>query len=560
MLTVATLEQFVQTSHMRQFRGGSAFRAFVVSLLVTGCSSSSSSTPAQPPPADGGADGAVVDAGPGPTLVQTDHGPVQGTMLDTTRRFAGIPFAAPPVGALRWKPPADPAAWTKPLQATNLGPACTGISLSGGPATGTSEDCLTINVWTPLEKTAHAPVLLWIYGGGFVGGGSNDSGYDGAALASSQGVIVVTFNYRLGALGFLSSKALAAEEGVTVAPSFGVQDQLAALKWVHANIAAFGGDPANVTLFGESAGAWSTCIHLAMPASKGLFQHAMMESGNCGSLLYATPAEAQAQATQFATALGCTDPSTELSCLRGKDAAAVLAALPGKRALIGPTGVDWGPVVDGAALPSLPLDAIRAGQWAKVPVLLGSNHDEGNLFTYLWNTGTPALGSADVLPIAQTNFGMTNAAAIVSHYSGSAYPDAKAQVSGMLTDGVFACPMRRAARAIVGGGNVAFLYQFTHPFNTLSLTGLGAAHSFELPYVWGNTWLGTRPPDTDSPLVTAMQAYWARFAATGDPNGGGAPTWPKYSESSDENIVLDLHIATATGLKKADCDFWDALP
>ena len=394
------------------------------------------------------------------------------------------------------------------------------------------------------------------HGGAFVLGDAHDPGYDGSALAAGQGVVVVTMNYRLGPMGFLSSQALAAEEGVAVAPTAGLLDQRAALQWVQRNIAAFGGDPDNVTLFGESAGAFSTCIHLAMPGSQGLFHRAIIESGNCGGPLYLTPAVAQAQAEQLAQAVSCTHPATELACLRGKDPTLLLTALPFRKAGIGSQGVVWGPVVDGVELPALPIDSIAAGSFAKVPVLLGTDHDEGNLFTELFGT----IGPSDVQSVAELNFGAANAPAIVAHYTGSSYPSAQASLSELITEGVFACPTRRAARAIAAAGVPVFLYQFTHPFNPGIASGLGAAHSFEIPFVWGNTWLGARPPDTDQPLIDSMQGYWGRFAAAGDPNGAGATTWPPYASDTDENLVLNLSLTTESGLDTSDCDFWDSLP
>ena len=516
----------------------------LATVLLAGCSSSSKGTPST--------------SSPGPTLVQTDRGPVQGAATDTARQFTGIPFAAPPVGDLRWKPPADVTPWTSPLDATQGAPPCMSFQLSGAVATGTSEDCLTLNVWAPLAQTTKAPVLVWIFGGAFIAGDAEDPGYDGSSLAAGQNVIVVTLNYRLGPLGFLSSQALATEEGAAVAPSFGLLDQRAALQWVQRNVAAFGGDPGNVTLFGESAGAWSTCVHLAMPGSSGLFQRALLESGNCGGPLYVAPADAQAQAEQLAQAVACTDPSTELACLRGKDAGTVLTALAGRKAGVGAQGAVWGPVVDGVELPTLPIHALTAGTFNKVPVLLGTNHDEGNLFTYLYDqTGT--LAASDVQAIVTTNFGAANAPAIMARYTGASYPTPESSLSAVITYGVFACAARRAARALEAAGVPVFLYQFTHPFNPGLASGLGAAHSFEIPYVWGNTWLGARPPDTDQPLITSMQGYWGRFATAGDPNGGGAPAWPPYSTDTDQNIVLDLTVATASGLDSSDCDFWDSL-
>jgi para-nitrobenzyl esterase len=516
----------------------------LAAVFLAGCSSGSSH--------------AGSASSPGPTLIQTDRGPVQGAATDTARQFTGIPFAAPPLGDLRWKPPADVTPWTSTFDATQSAAPCLGFSLNGLVATGTSEDCLTLNVWTPLAQTSGAPVLVWIYGGAFILGNAEDPGYDGSALAAGQNVVVVTMNYRLGPLGFLSSQALATEESVAVAPSFGLLDQRAALQWVQRNIAAFGGDPNNVTLFGESAGAWSTCTHLTMPGSAGLFQKAIMESGNCGGPLYVTAADAQAQAQQLAQALSCTDPSTELACMRAVDGGTVLTALAGRTAGIGATGATWGPVVDGVELPVLPIHALEAGSFTKVPLLLGTNHDEGNLFTYLYDQTAP-LSASDVQAIVQTSFGAANAPAIVARYAGSSYPTPDASLSAVITYGVFACATRRAARAVVAAGVPVFLYQFTHAFNPGLASGLGAAHSFEIPFVWGNTWLGARPPDTDQPLIDAMQGYWGRFAAASDPNGGGSAAWPAYATSSDQNIVLDLTVATASGLDASECDFWDSL-
>ncbi len=297
-----------------------------------------------------------------------------------------------------------------------------------------------------------------------------------------------------------------------------------------------------------------------MPGSMGLFQHAIMESGSCGDrVFYFTAAAAQAQASQLAQALGCTDPSSELSCMRAVPPDTVLTGLPARKALIGPTGVDWGPVVDGVVLPALPIDAIRAGHFAKVPVLLGSNHDEGNLFTFLWGFNASPPTASDALAVAQLAAGANNGQAVVDHYSGASYPTPSSAMSAILTDGGVACPTRRAARALVAAGGVAYLYQFTHPFSPALAPGLGAAHSFEIPYVFGNTFLGSRPPDADAPLIATMQGYWGRFAQAGDPNGGGAATWSEYTAANDENIVLDLKVTTESGLKKSDCDFWDGL-
>ncbi len=230
------------------------------------------------------------------------------------REFLGIPFAAPPVGALRWQAPAPVTPWSTPRAATHRGAACP------QPDTGfprnTSEDCLTLNVWVPGGRSSTPlPVLLWIPGGAFYQGSGGDDLYDGAKLAARTRTIVVTINYRLGPLGFMSHRELSAEQHVAVSPAVGLLDQRAAMQWVRDEISKFGGDPTQVTLFGESAGAWSICSHLASPASRGLFARAIMQSGACSDALYFDGPTAQAQADQLAAAVGCLGPKT-LECLR----------------------------------------------------------------------------------------------------------------------------------------------------------------------------------------------------------------------------------------------------
>jgi len=300
--------------------------------------------------------------------VTTTSGVVHGSSIDGVHSFLGIPFAAPPVGPLRFLPPKPPAPWTTPRQAIAYGPDCAQLGATGSLTASSSEDCLYVNVWTPAAPVTKAPVYLWIYGGGFVSGSGANTLYNGSNLVVAENAIVVTFNYRLGALGFLAHPELATEEGVATAPSAGLADQQAALKWVHDNIAAFGGDPANVTLAGESAGGESVCTHLAMPGSKGLFAHAIIESGPCLDAAFTTKAAAEDQGTRLATALSCTD----LACIRGKTAEEVLKALPGRKALVGP-GNSWFPLVDGALLPSTPLTAIASGSWASVPGSSGTS-------------------------------------------------------------------------------------------------------------------------------------------------------------------------------------------
>jgi para-nitrobenzyl esterase len=500
------------------------------------------------------------DAGmapPGPTTIMTDKGAVEGTARDTSRAFLGIPYVAPPIGPLRWKPPAEAAAWSGTKPAMAYGHDCPQVDLVSGKATpGGNEDCLFLNVWTPLAAPSKpAPVMVFIHGGGFVLGSGSGTTYDGAKLAEA-GAIVVNFNYRLGPFGFLEHSLLAAEVGKPASPAWGLLDQRAALQWVQRNIAAFGGDPKNVTVFGESAGAISVCMQLAMAGSKGLFQRALIESSSCGKLTTATPAAALKQGDDFATALGCAD----LACMRSKSTDEVGNALMNRPALFGKMGVTWSPVIDGTELAKVPNDAFASGDAPQMPVLIGTNKDEGNLFTYAWLLAFGhEITQQDVLDLLPILFTAPQIQAIQGQYAFSSYPSAKEWANAMLTDGFFVCPTRQTARALAAHGNPTWLYQFSYPFNPPLYANIGVAHSFELPFVFGTGLGGRNIGDDERPTSDAMIGYWTRFAATGDPNGGGAPAWPKYDMAGDQNIVLDAKIGTASGLKKTQCDFWDGL-
>lgn len=476
--------------------------------------------------------------------VQTDHGPLVGkTVEGGVQAFLGIPYAAPPVGDLRWRPPSDAAAWTEPRQAVEVGPACPQLTVPSYARS--SEDCLTLNVWSPVTAGANKPILFWIPGGGFVEGSGGYQLYDGARLAARADAVVVTINYRIGPLGFLSHPALARELGRTGSPSFGLLDQRAALQWVRRNARAFGGDPDNVTIFGQSAGAFSVCAHLAMPASRGLFAKAIMESGACADPLYFSRRDAEAQGEQLAQALGCRD----LACLRGKDLQAVMTALPLKRAYLLPPGVNWGPVVDGTELPVVPLRALREGRGAKVPLLIGWNRDEGTLLTVFYKTVTGDERDSFV----RAAFGEAAVGPVAARYAGL---DPKQALDSVMTEGAFACEARRAARAHAGQGNPTYLYEFTHVFASPRFHGLGATHNVELWFVFGTEEAGIALDPGEIPLSHAIMDAWGRFARTGDPNGPALP-WPRYDGARDELAVLDTVPGTAPANPRGACDFWD---
>lgn len=493
---------------------------------------------------------------PAPAIVETDKGKVKSVISEGVRASLGIPFAAPPTGARRWKPPEPAAAWSDVLDATKKGPECPQLaSLGNGPKSGTSEDCLNLNVWTrDTLSDKPAPVLVWIHGGGFTGGSGSELTYDGAALALATGAVVVTVNYRLGPLGFLGHSALAAEDPAHPGSGmYGFEDQRAALAWVKANAAAFGGDPSNVTVFGESAGGVSTCLHLFSPKSAGLFDRVIIQSGAC-SFTGGTEATAEAQGDDLAKAVGCTDAATMLDCLRGKTADELLVALPKKPAEIGPNGASWLPIVDGVNIPDQPKKLLDAGSFTKVPTLLGSNKDEGSIFFAI---GLTVSDDAEYQKLMDDMFS-GHGAEIVAKYPASAYASRKEAAAAAVGDGLFICPTRRTARGIAKTGTPTFMYHFTHAPKAL-LAGLGVFHSAEVPFIFRNPYLGIVLDDAEEALSNTMIGYWLRHAETGNPSGDGAPMWPKYEATNGSHVVLDLSISTAQGLHDDACDFWDPI-
>lgn len=508
----------------------------------------------------GGSGGAGGSAAP--LEVATDKGPVKGTLLGATRAFLGVPFAAPPLGDLRWRPPEPHAAWSDTLDASTKGRACSqNAALSGKFDPKTGEDCLTLNVWTPAKPAAgKLPVMVWLHGGGFVLGSGSDAAFDGQALSEATGTIVVTLNYRLGPLAFLALPALASEDASHPSSGdYGLEDQRAALAWVQANIASFGGDPATVTLFGQSAGAISTCMHMVSPKSKGLFQRAIVESGSCTT--GNTQATALALGAQLVEKLGCKDAADPLACARAKPVEDIVAALPSSPAFFLGDGARWFPVIDGWNLPDHPGTLLAAGSFEKVPVLLGSNGDEGSLFLYLAGDAGKVPDEAAFLALVE-KLAPGHGAEVVTRYPTAMYASAKAAATAAIGDAVFVCPTRRTARALTAAGAAAFLYHFTYAPEGTLLPGLGSFHSSEVEYVFGNpSQLDPKPlSDDELGLSAAIMGYWSRHAAAGDPNRDKAFAWPKYDVTGDENIVLDLGIAKEAHLEEDLCDFWDGIP
>ena len=394
------------------------------------------------------------------TLIHLSDGDVQGSQNGKTRQFLGIPFAAPPIGALRWRPPAAVTPWQGVLQADTFSRPCPQLASIQGRASD-NEDCLYLNVWTPDPAPAKPrPVMVWFHGGGNEQGSAGDAVpfpgvpglfYDGQVLAQERDVVVVTINYRLNAFGFFAHSALAAEDpSYPYAGNQGLLDQRAALEWVRANVIAFGGNPKKVTIFGESAGSEDVCFHVVSPGSHGLFRRGISESGGC-TTRQPTAAEGAATAEAFAAAVGCGGAADELGCLRQLPASTLLAHQPAD---------GLGPVVDGGFLPDQPRTFFDTGHYARVPYLLGSNTDEGTLFFL----GVPPVTTeAEYQAALQAQYGpLADQVAAVYPAADFATPqDALVRAFG---DSILVCSTYDTARRAAAGGARTYLYNFAREY------------------------------------------------------------------------------------------------
>jgi len=503
--------------------------------------SSGTGTPDAAPPVDAAPVCAAVP-GAAAELVSTTSGAVHGARDGQTWAYKRIPYAAPPVGAQRFRAPAPPACPSAPIEATALGPVCP--QLDGTTVIG-DEDCLHVNVWAPAAAGAPRPVMVWIHGGGNTVGSAVYPLYDGRRLAEVGDVVLVTANYRLGQLGFLGHASFAAESPAGGQGTFGLLDQIAALAWVQANIAAFGGDPSNVTIFGESAGARDVCSLVAAPGAAGLFQRAVMESGACKFL--PTRQAAEKTASDVASAVGCQTATDVPACLRALPAATLIQALPGDP---GPLGASpYNPMIDGVVQPDQPEAVISAGHHHHVAFAIGANADETG-------AAAPTITSdAQYQAAVRAMFPQTFADQVLAQYPSASYPTPRAAFIQLTTDSRFVCPSREIASA-VDGAQTEPVYRYFFQYRP-SLRG--AVHGLDVPYVFGTfnavlvNGVPYQPSATDLALSAAIQGYWTRFAHGGDP--GGTPAWPGY-DATDPALVLDATLATTTAIRKADCDFW----
>ena len=450
--------------------------------------------------------------------VAVEEGRLSGAVGGGVARYMNVPYAAPPVGALRWRPPQPALAWSGVRDATQRGPICVQPPANGDNGVGPlpmSEDCLQLNVFAPEGAGGDTPVMVWIHGGGYVNGSATADLYDGSALAR-QGVVVVTINYRLGRFGFFDHPALAQDRPADEpAGNYGVMDMIAALEWVRDNIAAFGGDPAQVTIFGESAGGMAVLQLMTAPAAQGLFHRAVVQSG---------PPRLPARRLDRTGPQG--EPSVQAAAVawmaeRGLDAASAdaLRALPAEAFLQPWPSFRQGVlnIVDGRVVPEPVMDVFASGRQAKVPLIVGANSAE-----FFWVTADdPVDGTLeDGIPDAER-------AALVEAYGG---PDVyRAHV---ISDLIFVEPARQIARLHARSGAPTWLYRFDVVSAAAPQEPGGAGHAWDRQYVFHTLNASPWPTDTmDARAADLISAYWAGFGRTGDPNGGDRPAWPQAGET-----------------------------
>lgn len=561
--------------------------ALVAGLALIGCSSDPE--PLETPDAGGIAnDGGGVandagieppdaglspDAGPqicllpsstGPGVVQTAYATLRGEARGESYAYLGVRYAAPPIGALRFKDSVPPACEAEVRDAITFGAECPQLNRND-VYTG-DEDCLFLNIWAPKNPPPQPrPVLFFIHGGGNNQGSSSISAgavhvYDGQKFAE-RGNVVVTINYRLGALGFAAHPGLDSESATGTSGNYALSDQIAALKWVRDNISLFGGDPEKVMIFGESAGGLNVCALYASPPAQGLFSRAIMQSGGC----VAAPKTRGVEVTNnLVSAAGCAGETDAIACLRNKTPRELIDALPPE--VDGLTMAAFGLIVDGNYLTENVLTTL-ATRPSTVPLIVGSNKDETYLFlppsiptpaafeqaarAFLLGAGAPPAKIPDILAIYP-----------ISDYN----DDPHAALVALTTDWRWSCPGRAYVRTIRAAGSVVPLYRYyftqtLDPMRAPMVSRAGAYHGLELFYVFGSIdgAGGYLPTMEDSALSETMMSYWSRFADTGDPNGGADPSWPLWSNTGDIFQDLKAPPVAGSGIRTAQCDALEAL-
>ena len=481
----------------------------------------------------------------------TTNGVVRGLANGAVNEFLGIPYAAPPVGALRWQPPQPAASWSGVRDATKFAPHCPQVASPFGQAS-TSEDCLFLNVFTPSRRGAGNPVMVWIHGGALVTGESDD--YAPAGLVA-DGVTVVTINYRLGALGFLAHPALADANGQS--GDYGLEDQRAALRWVQRNIASFGGNPHNVTIFGESAGGLSTLSQVASPQARGLFERAIVESGSY-NLTQTSLASAETAGEAFATKAGCA--SQTAACLR---------SLPVSTILANEDAAGYTPNINSEVLPESLGTAFATGNFNRVPIINGTNRDEWRLFVALSELEGNPVTAANYQSMISSTLGVPAAVAaiIAAKYPLTAFSSPSVALGAVGTDAIFACPALTIDQSVS-----RFVPTFAYEFNDENAPELflppvsfayGAAHASEIQYVMDlpTAAFAKALSASQQQLATIMKGYWTNFAKNGFPSSFGAPFWPLFNGLTEpmESLTPPVPQIETNFASTHNCAFWTAL-
>lgn len=490
----------------------------------------------------------------GPEIVRVESGQLQGVVADGVIAFKGVPFAAPPVGDLRWRAPQPPPAWTGVRSAAQYGNDCAQKPFPSDAAplgTAPAEDCLVLNVWRPADAPAKAklPVMVWIYGGGFVNGGSSPEVYSGHQFAK-QGVVLVSFNYRVGRFGFFAHPALTKENPKGPLGNYGFMDQIAALKWVQRNIAAFGGDPANVTIFGESAGGFSVHTLMTTPAAKGLFHKAIVESGGgrgnitpgrrVSGQVAGGPPSGEQVGLAFAKSVGIEgEDAAALAALRKLPADTVVSGL-NMMTMFTPTYA--GPMVDGQIVVDEPGKIYAAGGGANVPLIVGANS---------MDIGFSMAKSIDEV---YAPFGPDRRAAAQAAFDPKGTGDVRAVGTLVASDTMMVEPARFVAKAWSDAKRPVYAFRFSYVADSMRKEWPGAPHATEIPYVFDTVKAkyGEALTPSDAAMGALTNAYWVAFAKSGDPNGQGRPHWPAYDATGDQ--ILDF----ANDGAKAGADPWKA--
>lgn len=495
-----------------------------------------------------------------PDLVVLDSGTVRGHEVDGSIAFKGIPYAAPPVADLRWRAPQPLEPWTGVRDASDYPPMCpqppSDIGVGGG-----DEDCLYLNVWTPADRTEEdrLPVMLFLHGGGnFLGDsahsmdyvvGTSGKGalYDGARLSARGRNVVVTINYRLGVLGFLTHPALADASGSS--GNYGLMDQIAALQWVQQNAEALGGDPNRVLLFGQSGGGRDVCLLVASPAAGGLFSTAALHSLPCAAQ---TNDSAVTQRDDLLAELGCDTSTDPIACMRAQDADVLVNAQSAR-----PLGLASGafrPTVDGLIVPEQPRTLFARGEFNHMPIIVGTTDAE---YANRWTDMSVAQYEGTILATQGQRVG----ALILASYPASDFSSGHAAYVEVMSDRNVTCPTRRLAQVLADGqSEPVYLYRFRQVLSTSTRLGDGAYHTSELAYLFQHM-SGEHFSATDEERSTeqAMLQYWSSFAATGTPSGSGLADWPAHDSVGLGYQSLEAVPYAGVALKDDACNFWDSL-